>query len=175
MTDTGDLRNDAFTLFCEEYTPDLQRFFLARGVLRHDCDDLVQECFIVHWEKLGRIRPEKSMSFLFGIASNLLKSYRRGQNSHAEKLRLFGEFVKSTLDRTSRFDEDELSPEMAEDIEMLTPRQHEVVDRIFLRGQSHEAVAAAMGVSSNALRQLKLRALANLRRVQKRSRNRGSI
>lgn len=57
------------------YAPHLLRFARLKVQDRGVCEDLVQEAFIVLYEKLENVNPEKVKAFLFQVVANKIKDY----------------------------------------------------------------------------------------------------
>ena len=81
MSNLGDKSRDldtgAIREVCERHGQALARFLRARGVRPDDVDDLVQECMLTLWAKQGKGREGRGRAFLFGVARNLARIWRR--------------------------------------------------------------------------------------------------
>jgi RNA polymerase sigma-70 factor (ECF subfamily) len=68
--------------------------FLCRiaGVGPFDADDLLQDTFSAVWSSAARYkRDAKALTWLFGIAANVARNYRRSRQRRAKALDAFGE------------------------------------------------------------------------------------
>lgn len=75
-----------------ELVPDLLRYFLSRLDDREDAADAVADTLLVLWKKKGSVPQEleDARRYAFGVARNVLSSWRRGgrrRNALADRLR----------------------------------------------------------------------------------------
>jgi RNA polymerase sigma-70 factor (ECF subfamily) len=70
--------HDAFKTFFEKHHSYLYHFLLKRGLAEQQAEDLVQQAFVMIWEKREEIDPQKSLrSYLFRIAyTRMLNVFR---------------------------------------------------------------------------------------------------
>lgn len=61
----------------KEQAPCLRRFLLSRGASADEVDDLVQDTFVVAWEKRKVILDEKARKYLTSVARCILMAHRR--------------------------------------------------------------------------------------------------
>lgn len=119
-------------------------------------EDLAQDTFVAAWRKLGELQdPEKLKSWLCGIARNLShNSLRRQQRTPTA---LAGEFPGETAAQEATPREEAISREeealMWRALETLAPEYREPMVLFYREGQSVEKVAAALGLSGEAVRQ----------------------
>ena len=78
----GDSADATFAANCIAMTPYLERFLLSRGITASDVPDLVQEAFLVLWQRRDDIEPGKTKAFLTQTAYNLCLNHRRNLKKH---------------------------------------------------------------------------------------------
>ena len=76
----------AFKQFFEKHHAFLYHFLLKRGMSKQQAEDLVQQAFVMIWEKRSEIDPEKSLrSYLFRIAYtrmlNVIRDHSKFEDS----------------------------------------------------------------------------------------------
>ena len=131
-------------------------------------EDLAQEAFVVAWRRLGALSdPDRFGPWLCGIVRNVARAARRHQRRHAPA----GTAAPERLDRIA--DEAPTPLEEAAAREALgrawaalgrLPQRHREPLVLYCRlGGSHAQVAAALGVSEEAVRQRLSRARRQLR------------
>lgn len=73
--------HNAFRRFFDSQYDDLIRFLLARGLELAEAEDLVQQAFILIWEKRNELDPQKSVrGFLYRIAYTRMLNYLRDRS-----------------------------------------------------------------------------------------------
>lgn len=75
----------AFRQFFEEHHAFLYHFLLKRGMSEQQAEDLVQQAFVMIWEKRAEIDPNKSLrSYLFRIAYTRMLNVIRDHSKFVE-------------------------------------------------------------------------------------------
>ena len=145
--------------FAELYERNFDRIyaFIARRVpTREEAQDLTAEVF---HQALGAIRNftyqgAPFVAWLYGIAANMLRSHWQ----ELGRRRGAGE-----TDPGDCGPEIERTLMLAQLVEALPPAQNKVIVARFIRQKSIREIAAELGRSEGAVKQLQLRALENLR------------
>ena len=131
-------------------------------------EDLAQEAFVVAWRRLGALsEPDRFGPWLCGIVRNVARAARRHQRRHAPA-------ATAAPERLGQIPAEAPTPlEEAAAREALgrawaalgrLPRRHRESLVLYCRlGESHAQVAAALGVSEEAVRQRLSRARRQLR------------
>jgi RNA polymerase sigma-70 factor, ECF subfamily len=146
--------------FAELYEQNFNRIyaFLARRVgLRDHAQDLTAEVFHQALASIASFRWQEApfISWLYGIAANVLAA-------HWQKLGRNPSPLEEAWDEGGS-EEIERKAILAELVESLMPDQRMVIVRRFIEQRSIREVAAELGRSEGAIKQLQLRALENLR------------
>ena len=143
---TGDRAAQA--LLFERYARDVHRFISRmRGADASTVDDLVQATFIAAFQSAARFRGPKLRSWLFGIATNVLRSHVRKEIS---RRRVATAFI-------SEPSEDSIDPRDADlgklraAIGTLSPKLREVLVLVDLEGESGVEVAAMLRVPQGTI------------------------
>ena len=112
-------QNEGFVWLVRQYGPQLYRFFLRATGSAADAEDLLQDLFIRLIEKISGYRHQgRFESWLFRVASNLLRDWARQRQRHAQAMALLGS--REAVDRHAT---DRSRPERRLE-------QAEVVDRL---------------------------------------------
>lgn len=152
----------AFKKFYEKSQPALFSFLLSKGLDRSTAEDLIQQAYLIIWEKRSEIDPARSLrSYLFTTAYNRMLNYFRDQKDtepgYAYKLR-----------------SDDINPEenaiQTEAIRMMhailsemPEKRRSVFEFCYLQGFTHKETAEAMGVSVKTIENHMALALKDLR------------
>jgi RNA polymerase sigma-70 factor (ECF subfamily) len=122
-----------------------------------DADDLVQDAFCrLLQAEVGDLGPEELRRYVFRIASNLLADRWRRAKQEASWLDRFRGTTDAHVD--PEYD-DSISREFA----VLKPRERALLWLAYVEGQSHEDIAAALGLSRGSIKVLLSRARSRLR------------
>jgi RNA polymerase sigma factor (sigma-70 family) len=133
------------------------RAFVRQSPAAHLADDFVQRTFLKAWRcaKFDPARPD-ARAYLFCIAENLIKDWVRSPERSSISLDLLsarGSVVPSLPDHRAR---DPLARIMAQEsaealraaMERLAPRQREVLERFYLKGEGTQGeIARSMAVT----------------------------
>jgi len=133
------------------------RLFISDG---DEVEDIIQDCFLILWEKRAKIDPEKSVeSFLFVILRN------RCLNSLKEKklkeglinfenlpvLELQYLYQLDFAEKEEKSLEEQLILSFQDAIETLPPRMKQIFVRCKIMGQKQPDVADELGISIKAV------------------------
>ena len=156
----------AFATLYEQYRPLVYRFLRRRlDGADETVEDLTEDVFVKLYEKLDRY-VERGLPFtawLYRIAHNQLVDYVRTLPRHtAQPLEVVADIPEHQTGSEYRsvLDRETLEPALAR----LTAVQRQAVEPRFLKGMSVAETAAAIKRSEEAVKTLKARSLANLRR-----------
>ncbi len=146
--------------FAQLYEQNFERIyaFIGRRVSAHqEAQDLTAEVF---HQALASIQSFKwqgapFIAWLYGIAANVLSTYWQKLGRDPEQLAEDSDQGGS--------DEIERRAMLAQLIETLPPDQSTVIQQRFVQQKSIREIAAGLGRSEGAVKQLQLRALENLR------------
>ena len=157
--------------FVELYTPVIRQFIVARGdVVPADADDMVQEIFVrlVDVLRAGTYRPEKGRfrAYLGTMVRRLLIDRHRralargaGREIPADDVELLTETPDAAeyVDRRLNEARHAAAVEHVLSRTMLDARTVAAYRAYALDGEPPDAVAARLGITINALRQIKYR------------------
>lgn len=156
-----------FDAWCRQEIPALRRFLLRRGVSAADADDLVQDTLVVVWQKLGRIRPGRERSFLFGTAMRICMNHQRTKH---RRHRLLEDDPGAILPAARPHCADVLAGQerrhaLHAAIARLPARTREVVVSVEIEERSVTETARHCGISAKTVSNLLTRARRKLRQV----------
>lgn len=143
-----------------ELAPDLLRYFLSRVDDREDAADAVADTLLVLWRKQRSIPQERedARRFAFGVARNVLHSWRRGirrRTALADRLR--------SVVREEPTPEANLDLDLRDALSALTPKDRELVMLVAWDGFTVADAGRIVGISADAARARYSRARAKLR------------
>lgn len=119
--------------------------------------DVVQEVFLKLWE--SEVKPENPLAFIIGSVRNVCLNRLRMLDTR-EKIHQRMIFDVPPDD----FGTDERNEEVRKAMQkLLTPREQEVVDRIYTEGLSYKDASESLGVSVSAVNKNIVSALKKLR------------
>lgn len=145
-----------------ELTPDLLRYFLSRLDDREDAADAVADTLLVLWKKRRAVPQEleDARRYAFGIARNVLHSWRRGggrRNALADRLR-------ATV-REEALDDASPDLDLRAALQRLSEKDRELVLLVAWDGFTVADAGRVIGVSPDAARARYSRARAALREL----------
>jgi RNA polymerase sigma factor (sigma-70 family) len=150
----------AFEAIVERYRRALMRY-VSRLLPPERAEDVVQQCFVKAYEAMHRNSAELNLRpWLYRIAHNsALNALRDRGAAHAE--------LSDTIDGVERpdqaFERTLGLRELVVAVQALPDRQRSAILLREMEGRSYEEIAAALGVSDGAVRQLLNRARNSLR------------
>ncbi len=159
-------RDEAWFASLYNETFDLVYHFARTLVRDHGAaDDIVAETYLKAWRaRASYTRQGSLLSWVMAITRNCAMDYLRARKSDVS-LDLFdsiGEPEGPCADGPSMTEEDVEAIRQA--ITRLRPEQQQVIFMRFYQELPHEAVAAKLGKSPTAIRQIQFRALVHLRK-----------
>ncbi|MFT3692034.1 MAG: RNA polymerase sigma factor [Kofleriaceae bacterium] len=143
---TGD--RTAQSMLFERHVDAVYRFIAQmRGADPQAVDDLVQATFIAAFQSIGTYRGPKLLSWLFGIATNILRSYVRKEIS-VKRVALA--LVAEPEPAAARGPLPELV-QLREAVDRLPRKLREVIVLVDLEGREGSEVAEALRISESAV------------------------
>lgn len=140
------------TTLVERHGGPVARFLYSAGADRGELDDLVQETFFRAFRRLESWRGESGFrSWLFTIASNLLKDERRKRKGRTV-LSLVDHDLPSTASPESELEADEAAERIRDGLAALPRLQREVFLRRVQLGEGYDAIAVILGTTPGAAR-----------------------
>lgn len=158
----------AFRTFYDRHYPGLYRFMVSRGMSHDEASDLIQNAFLMIWERRSDIDEKKSLrAFLFQIA------YSRMLNHIAYQSKFSGEFrpdvqieevdFTGETDTERDFDYNELLGRIRKVIAAMPEKRAMVFELCFMKQFTYKETAEALGVSQKTVENHMALAFRNLR------------
>ena len=150
----------AWSEFVRRFSPYVYAI-AARGyrLSEQDAEDVFQEVFLRTWQRLDALRDDAAIRPWLGQLTRRLCVDRIRANTH--------EKARAELDEATAADdgfaalEEVLSVRHA--MEALPATQRDVLERFFMRGESHATIAAALGIAEGTVASRICRARQRLR------------
>lgn len=149
-----------------EFAADRLRNHLFRMTLRHDVtEDLVQETVLEMMKILGKLKnTERFLPWLYGIALNKFRSYRRTEHKHHNPKDLPGRSDSASRepDGLERLIGNELRQVVSQAMETLSDRHRTILSLRCYEELSYAEISQVLGCSEFAAQMLFLRAKRSL-------------
>jgi len=162
---------DAFAEFCSRHVAALDRWFRGRVGAPALAADLTAETVAQALLSLRRFRDESDGSgapWLFGIAQNLYRQYRRQERVETAARRRLGMPLRDFGGELDVVDErltaEALTPDLDAAVAELSENQRDAVDLRIVRELPYADVAARLGCSEAVARTHVSRALTSIRK-----------
>ena len=154
-------RPDAFSAIFDRHFRGVHRY-LSRRVGRELADDLASATFTVAFERRRTFRTDSDSAFpwLLGIATNLLRNYRRSEQRALEAVARLGSTGVAFAGEPPTGDDDR---DLAGALAGLDPDQRDVLFLYAWAELSYEEIAQTLGVKVGTVRSRLSRARAQLR------------
>lgn len=140
------------------------RSYVAHHHLRRDVDDIVQETFIVAGRKLAALEPGRERAWLLGIARNLLRNARKGNQ---RRDRFLDALVAARPRAVIRLADEHVLTEQIEPLlrafATLSPEDQEILLLAGWEELSAAEMAEVMGISAQRASDRLYKARARLR------------
>ncbi len=155
---------EAFDNLFRYLYPRLVRFAFKYVKNKAVAGDIVQDAFVILWEKREELDPQKSVkAYLYSIVRNRSLNYLRDHSSETVGLESLKSTQLKTTDNTDQHEEEQLVDLLREWIEDLPQRQQEAFELSRFDGLDHDEIAGVMEVSSNTVNNHIVSALKHLR------------
>lgn len=144
----------AFNLIVEKYKEKIYWLIRRMLVSHEDTDDVLQDVFIIVWQKLQDFRGESSLyTWLYRIASNECLSFLHKKNTRSlipsgKK----ADLIFNSLASDAYFDGDELHKKLQTAISMLPNKQKLVFNLKYYEEMKYEDISDITGTSVGALK-----------------------
>ena len=124
---------------------------MRAGVPMYDADDLCQEVLAAAWRRRRQVRTPKS--FVAGTMKRLIAAYRRKAYMAVPTVP-FEDLpsLPSSEDRASGPVHEEITLEVQRLLSLLSHRQRQVIQLVWLHGLSRREAASCLGITQNTLR-----------------------
>lgn len=140
--------------------PNLFRMAFRITRNHHDAEELVDEAFVIYFQKSGRIKIRKPAAYMTQILTNLLGNYLRSQRQAKYDLLPLDTVVDSIEDPNGlRRPLTDILPDS------LLPWEREILILRYEKRLSHKEISAALGLKEVSSRSRLLRATAHCREL----------
>jgi RNA polymerase sigma-70 factor (ECF subfamily) len=155
-----------------KYRPPLMVVFEHRGINPDDAEDLLQRTFEQAIKKIrsqgGLNDPSNLGGYLYRTAINLASAYWR--TGRAQRHDSDSELISNISDEATpieeRLDNDKLASCVRELVqELRAPRDREVLERLYLREESRDAICESLNLTNKQLAQVLWRAHQRFRAI----------
>ena len=155
----------AFRTFYDKYYPGLFRFMVSRGMSHDEAADLVQNAFVMIWERRSDIDEKKSLrAFLFQVAYSRMLNHITYQSKFTDE----AASDTQTGDRTdpdsgNELHYSELLGIIRKKIAAMPEKRAMVFELCFMKQFTYKETAEALGVSHKTVENHMALAFRNLR------------
>lgn len=157
--------HDAFKKFFDRHHKHLYYFLLKKGMSEQTAEDLIQQAFLIIWERREEIDETKSLrAYLFRIAYTRMLNHIRDHKKFHESAEA-DSIVTAIPD--SAIVNDELKEEIDRAIEAMPEKRQTVFRLCFLQGFSYKETASTLDVSPKTVENHMGLALKDLRKALK--------
>jgi RNA polymerase sigma factor (sigma-70 family) len=148
-----------------KYTQELFRLGMSIKADRSLVKDCIQEVFLKLWQYRETVKPTDNVKlYLFKCLSNKI------HKEVGKDKKRYGNLIPELEDNLR--DNEEQDPEnsienrkrLAESLNSLPPRQHEVIQLLYFENHSYEDTSAIMGINVQSVYTLAWKAIANLKK-----------
>ena len=157
---------EAFKEFYDKNQAALFSFLLSKGLDRTIAEDLIQQAFLIIWEKRDQIDPSRSLrSYLFTTAYNrMLNVFRDRKDTEPDYAY---ELSSDGINPEQKAIQSEALQRMHKTLSGMPDRRRSVFEYCYLQGFSHKEAAAAMDISVKTVENHMALALKDLREALK--------
>jgi RNA polymerase sigma-70 factor (ECF subfamily) len=142
---------------------------LARRFCRnaHDAEDAVQDIFLAIWRSADRYDPQhgSELTFVATIARRRLVDRMRRKTTRPPDESLDDPTLLAATRETDELEVGEEAARAREAMQHLRPEQREVLELALGHGQSHQEIAAAVGIPLGTVKSHARRGLIRLREM----------
>ncbi|NBC04363.1 MAG: RNA polymerase sigma-70 factor [Bacteroidetes bacterium] len=157
--------HDAFRKFFDRHHKHLYYFLLKKGMSEQVAEDLIQQAFLMIWEKRKEIDESKSLrAYLFRIAYTRMLNHIRDHKKFHESAE--ADKVVTTTPDTTIINE-ELKEQIDHAIDSMPEKRQTVFRLCFLQGFSYKEAASTLNISPKTVENHMGLALKDLREALK--------
>ncbi len=155
----------AFDQLFRSLYPVLIRFACRYTGDRTAAEDIVQNSFVILWQKRSRIDPKQSLkSYMYKIVRNRALNYIRDNSQMVSNQVLIDEQHQAVADAASSENAESLENQFSNWIDELPDRQKEAFELSRFDGLNHREIAGVMDVSVKTVNNHIVAALRYLRK-----------
>ena len=142
--------HDAFKKFFEAQHTFLYHFLLKKGISEQQAEDLVQQAFILIWEKRNEIDPHKSLrAYLFRIAYTRMLNLIRDHSKFDDHTDTSTTHSRHSAD--SNLENRELAEAIETAIQSMPDKRQTVFRLCFIQGFTYNDAAEVLAVSTKTV------------------------
>ncbi len=142
--------HDAFKQFFESHHTFLYHFLLKKGMSAQQAEDLVQQAFILIWEKRNEIDPHKSLrAYLFRIAYTRMLNLIRDHSKFDDHKDTSTTYSSHSAD--SNLENRELAEAIETAIQSMPDKRQSVFRLCFIQGFTYKDAAEVLAVSTKTV------------------------
>ncbi len=145
--------------------PQLVRYAVQYTKSKSVAGDIVQDAFVVLWEKREETDPDRSLrSYLYTIVRNRALNHIRDHSGRTVELDQVSDVQLQAPESSDKYAEPELRKQLVHEwIKNLPERQQEAFKLSRFEGLDHDEIAEVMDISSNTVNNHIVAALRNLK------------
>jgi RNA polymerase sigma-70 factor (ECF subfamily) len=144
----SEARESFFESLYTAHSADVLRYAVRRGVGHPDAEEIVEETFLVCWRRLDEV-PDPPLPWLLGVARRILSNGRRTER---RLLALRSKLSMTRPDPPPAPLVDSAQHEVVRRaLASLGDADREVLELLMWQGLTHDAAAAVLGCSRNAV------------------------
>lgn len=156
----------AFREFFDRYNAFLLHYLIKRGTAKEAAKDLVQQAFVMIWEKRDEIDETKSLrAFLFRIAYTRMLNLFRDHSKFDEEVDL--ENSSTSIEETESDEKKNLSIVIEEAVSSMPGKRQEVFRMCFIQEFTYKEAAQVLDVSKKTIENHMGLALKDMRELLK--------
>ncbi|MCG2589727.1 RNA polymerase sigma factor [Rhodohalobacter sulfatireducens] len=157
--------HDAFRKFFDRHHKHLYYFLLKKGMSEQVAEDLIQQAFLMIWERRKQIDETKSLrAYLFRIAYTRMLNHIRDHKKFSDSAEADSVV---TLTPDSTLINEELKEQIDRAIESMPDKRQTVFRLCFLQGFSYKETASTLDISPKTVENHMGLALKDLREALK--------
>lgn len=138
--------HEAFRSFFEAHHEALFRFLVSKGIAKAAAEDLVQQAFVIIWEKRAGIEADRSLrGYLFRIAYTRMLNHIRDHSKFETDEPVPHSETRQTPEDHARHSE--LTEAVDDAVEAMPEKRRMVFDFCFMQGFSYRETADALDIS----------------------------
>ena len=155
--------HDAFRTFFEKHHKHLYHFLLKRGMSEQAAEDIIQQAFVIIWEKRNEIDETKSLrAYLFRIAYTRMLNHFRDHKKFSDQ----AEFDQpGTQTPEATLEQKELKKHIDKAILEMPEKRQTAFRLCYLQGFSYKEAAVTMNISEKTVENHMGLAFKDLRRA----------
>ncbi len=136
----------AFKRFFDEHHSFLYHFLLKKGLSEQQAEDLVQQAFVMIWEKRKEIDEQKSLrAYLFRIAYTRMLNLFRDHSKFDDNAEPAA--TESEIQADANLENQELAQALTNAINQMPEKRKEVFRLCFIQEFTYKSAAEVLGVS----------------------------